>query len=1123
MNFKKHLCTLLVLSTICSNIPAYEAEQVFAHPITTNALSTFATTKTGISITKSGDTVTILDTETTKVDYPGYFTNSFFSDSDLALLTSAANLEIKFTKEVTWIDSHFLNSSSLKKVSFYGPKITFKGLYTSPASNLTDLTFHCPVNLSIASSNSPSVTYTLKGNGNTLGYFFTENSGSLVVDGATTFDFGYSGSSYQRKIKNITINAPITFPNANTFLNAVIDTMNINVDPATAFTINDGASIFKNSTINNLYLNYTPSTSTPKFSLAPNAESPLVIGSIYFTNPDYNYFNLDLSNLTGLNGSSICLYGYGGISAYDTSKKPVLSQSMYREMTSDTVTYTNYMVNYQLDKTTLPSTALLKKGETSTVVSFENIDVTGTFLDVSNPTSGNTYNHKLKKKSAWDTTQTSEPQYQYGIYVPEKYNPDTNSEFTYTADNETYTLLQSNSCNFDAGTHTYYIEAGGNFQKCTLTVSNSRIEKIVSATLNTPNVEVGKSLSNDDVTVKVCYTNDETEYTLSSNEFTLENPQITKEGDKNTVTVIVPRQGSGTPLSTTLTVNGYVDNITGFEVECNITEKPANSTLSVGNITLKNITYGDPNKATTETLNSGYSFVSNGTMTNTIKILPGLNKISVCYGSYIKEDAIIINGYTAEAFDTVCDYQTMYVGTSLFKSNVVLKNVVYNNADKTRKSSVKDGSFDFVVDGQIVPNVTIKQGTNVIGISYDGKTIADAITIQGIEYDLKDVKAEYVESYLVDGVAHAKIRITITHQDGTVTTSEIDNLTYDTTYQFKTNENNEPAIFYQGMEFTITDRLIKLEDVQYLGDATDTSYVISDFYISATYASGTTKNTQSNPEILSYFSSKVKSITPEKRLVALQYQADSTDITSATVELNGTNQVVAVSMDDEVTSPDTATATPTAVPDQKPDSSQVPGTPKPTAPENTESPSAAPATVAPTESPAVTDPTTTTAPVKGKTYKVGALKYKVTSLTKTGGTVMITGYVKSASKISLPSTVKIYSHKMKVTAIAGKAFQNCQKLKGSITMPVYVTSIGDKAFYKCKNITKIVLNPKLRSIGASGFQYCTKLKYVNFYNCKLKKVGKKAFFNNAKKRKFNMYNSQMSYYKKLLKYKKQFN
>ena len=1061
------------------------------------------------------------------------------------------------------------NLANLKKLSHK--------IVSTYDTSTKDIVCNDPVT-SLPSYLESNSTVILNGNGNLLSSpCLHYSSGSLIINGDTVFK-GYvsQGSSIAWSSTNtLVFNANITFDSNSGYNNKYallytnINNMHILKDPAKYIHIADNYNFGTGISIKNLYLDYIADASSIQSSKKLHLSSSdcnVAIDNIYFTNPNCNYTSLSIKNISASNMGKATVYGYGGASAYNSSGNKVLSKEMYEEYTSGYGTFVNYVKGFQTDTASLPTNVNLGKNQSNATISFKNINVTGTYLDTQDPVNGSTYTRKMTKKTSWDTTNTNDSQYQYGIYVPVKYNSVSSDSYTYSADGTEYALLEGDTCQLPAGTHTYYIEAGGNFEKHTVTVNACRIEEITSITLKNENMEVGNTLTADDVTVKVRYTNDSNEYTLDSSEFSLENPDITREGASNVVTVVVPRKNN-TSLSKTITVNGYVDNVTGFEVECDVTEKLAGTTFSVGNITLKNITYGNPDKATTETLKGGYSFISNGVATNTIKIQPGINKISVCYGDFVLKDAIIINGYTAESFTTSCDYQTMYAGTSLFKSDVTLKNIIYNDTKQTKKSSVKDSSFDFIVNGKIVSNVMIHEGTNVIGISYDGKTIEDAITIQGIVYDLKNVEAEYVESYLVDGVPHAKIRITITHQDGTITSAEIDNLAFDSTYQFKTNQDNEAAIFYQGMEFAIEDRLITIDEVRYLGTPTDTKYQVADFYISATYASGAKKDTETNPEIAKDFSTSITTISQQQKVVSLAYKTDSTKKVTATVELDQNNQVVSVYMDNNngtistspLPTPTPATTTPVTDIPNVTSSPLVTNTPEnTTSPAVTDTPSLktdSPATNAPTpETPVVTETVTptisstiptssavaetaiptispTVSPtatpvvtlVTGNTYTVGNLKYKVTSLTKTKGTVTITGYAKSSSKLRLPSTITIGKHKLKVTAIAAGAFKNCQTLKGTVTIPAYVTSIGNKAFYKCKNITKLVVTSKVRTIGTSAFQYCTKLKAVNLYNCTVKKVGKKAFFNNYKNRKFNMYYGQMAYYKKLLKYKIHFN
>lgn len=111
---------------------------------------------------------------------------------------------------------------------------------------------------------------------------------------------------------------------------------------------------------------------------------------------------------------------------------------------------------------------------------------------------------------------------------------------------------------------------------------------------------------------------------------------------------------------------------------------------------------------------------------------------------------------------------------------------------------------------------------------------------------------------------------------------------------------------------------------------------------------------------------------------------------------------------------------------------------------------------------------TTTAPQKGKTYKVGNAKYKVTSTTQK--TVTYVGNTDSkATKVTIPDTVKIESVTFKVDAISANAFKDNKKLT-SIVIGKNVKTIGTKAFYGCKNLKKITIKSKvLNQIGTKAF------------------------------------------------------
>ncbi len=136
--------------------------------------------------------------------------------------------------------------------------------------------------------------------------------------------------------------------------------------------------------------------------------------------------------------------------------------------------------------------------------------------------------------------------------------------------------------------------------------------------------------------------------------------------------------------------------------------------------------------------------------------------------------------------------------------------------------------------------------------------------------------------------------------------------------------------------------------------------------------------------------------------------------------------------------------------------------------------------------------------VSGKTYTVGKLKYKVTSLS--GKKVTVSG-VKSKKLTSavVPATVKIKGTTFKVTVIGANAFAKCTKLK-KVTVGKNVTQIGKKAFSGCKKLNSIVIQGSaLKKVGANAFKGISKkakikvpAKMKKKYKKLLKKKGQKS-------------------------------
>lgn len=131
----------------------------------------------------------------------------------------------------------------------------------------------------------------------------------------------------------------------------------------------------------------------------------------------------------------------------------------------------------------------------------------------------------------------------------------------------------------------------------------------------------------------------------------------------------------------------------------------------------------------------------------------------------------------------------------------------------------------------------------------------------------------------------------------------------------------------------------------------------------------------------------------------------------------------------------------TATSTKKPDS-------KPTIPDNSNS------------KPTVPGTSGSKVPVKNTVHKVKGLKYKITKSSVSNGTVTVTENLKKdATKITIPSTVKIKGYTFKVKGINKKVFQKCKKLR-KVKIGAYVTNIGSRCFYKCSNLTSVTFSGK---------------------------------------------------------------
>ncbi len=81
------------------------------------------------------------------------------------------------------------------------------------------------------------------------------------------------------------------------------------------------------------------------------------------------------------------------------------------------------------------------------------------------------------------------------------------------------------------------------------------------------------------------------------------------------------------------------------------------------------------------------------------------------------------------------------------------------------------------------------------------------------------------------------------------------------------------------------------------------------------------------------------------------------------------------------------------------------------------------------------------------------------------------------TELSIPAEVMKGLTKYKVTAIADKAFYDCEGLT-SVSIPDSVTAIGDYAFCQCEGLTSVSIPDGVTTIGSSTFYYCVNLTSV---------------------------------------------
>ena len=123
-------------------------------------------------------------------------------------------------------------------------------------------------------------------------------------------------------------------------------------------------------------------------------------------------------------------------------------------------------------------------------------------------------------------------------------------------------------------------------------------------------------------------------------------------------------------------------------------------------------------------------------------------------------------------------------------------------------------------------------------------------------------------------------------------------------------------------------------------------------------------------------------------------------------------------------------------------------------------------------------------PAAPTTATVGALKYSL----KGGNATVTAPKSKSAKKLTIPATIKVKGKTYKVTAIKASAFKGMAKLT-TVTIGANVKTIGKNAFLNCKKLKTITIKTtKLttKTVGANAFKGVYKKATVKVPAKKLK-------------------------------------
>lgn len=964
------------------------------------------------------------------------------------------SVDFKTTKVYFDGSSNFASCSQLSTVLFKGDVFFQGGQEFNQVSPDFSLTFEKNVTASTPVFKNTNVKELIfKGDKNMISSdFFSGNeasnasiqtlkiSGSFSVKNPSTNSnttFASKAFSYA-SIDNFIINSPTCFANA-TLNHCNIANLQINVDnretTAKSLTYDTQSSrlgyyskvnnlIFAEPTANDYDNNNCMELNC--FPLGETDASSLNIDNIYFKNSKFKYIGDSPYKRT--DGHTTTIYGQGAAQAWDEYGRLITAATMYKNWAANSnCVYKNYT---HLSNFTYIGAEYLT---TTQQVPYDFSYVVGATVDIysSNGVTIKEANKKLKIRYSGKRTDVEEPQLEnfYRVLKPIDASTDVkkidrNSEYIYEDENhQYYQVLTDSTVTLPKGNHQFYIEIGGEQISASISIKDSKIDKITNilpVSGDMIQTIYGTKFDNNSISVSVTYENGSSG-TLGSYEYNVIPPSDIKVGQNNTYTLEVPMAGS-TSVQKTFDVYVAPDTVTGFNSYCSITQ--------------------------------------------------------------------------------------MYVGQKISVQDGLIQ---LNDISKLSTDSLENGistGFTFLVDNKECDSYTIKAGVNNISIRYRGFTKTNAISIFGKEDSITKVEAAYISSEPVFGntsikkdAEHLEIKVYYESLNGdyiTLSTPEdFEKVTF-SPFSITPNTTTEVEVAYDNVKavspITVVgaqDDIEKISSVTYNGDLTiGTALTIDMFTIELQLKSGKVISSNTEPSILANAKVLTPTITSTATTVVVTYNSLSTSF-----YIFG--------------QPSQTTATPTATPV---------ATPTPSSITNTSVPLQDPS-ITPLATPATQEPTATPQPiVKGKTYTINNVKYKVKTFNGRTGTVVTIGYNKSAKSIAVKSFIKIKGYSFHVSSIGNNAFKNCKSLSGTVNINNSITSVGKNAFYNCSNVKKVIIGAKVSSLGARSFYQCKKLTYVDLRPAKsLRKVGSAAFKKNNKKRIFKVKKSTKIYFVSILK------